>query len=185
VPPVTREDFLRAGNRMYPERILHLGQEIDDGVINQIIATMLFMDAEEEKRQTLYINSPGGSVIAGLALYDTMQHVNSPVATVNLGMAASMASFLLGAGERGNRLALPDSRVMIHQPMGGTEGDAVAADPRVEADQVMHIKDTILTLYADMTGKTRADLERDLSYDNYMSSQDAMKYGLVDRIVEG
>ena len=129
----------------------------------------------------MYINSPGGSVIAGLALYDTIQHIASPVITANIGMAASMASFILGAGERGKRIALPHSRVMIHQPMGGSEGQA--EDVRVEAEQIMRIKNTLVTMYADMTGQTRERLLSDLDRDNYMSAQQALDYGLIDKII--
>ena len=129
----------------------------------------------------LYINSPGGSVIAGLALYDTMQHIGSEVITCNVGMAASMASFILGAGERGKRLALPNSRVMIHQPMGGSEGQA--EDVRVEAEQILKIKQTLVTMYAQMTGQTRERILSDLDRDNYMSAQTALEYGLIDKIV--
>ena len=130
----------------------------------------------------MYINSPGGSVIAGLALYDTMQHIASPVITCNIGMAASMASFILGAGERGKRIALPNSRVMIHQPMGGSEGQA--EDVRVEAEQIMKIKNTLVTMYAQMTGQTRERVIQDLGRDNYMSAQAALEYGLIDKIID-
>ena len=120
-------------------------------------------------------------MIAGLAVYDTMQHISSPVRTVNLGMAASMASFILGAGERGKRLALPGSRVMVHQPMGGSEGQA--EDIRVEAEQILKIKGTLVTMYAQMTGQTRERIMKDLDRDNYMSAQQALDYGLIDKIV--
>ena len=131
----------------------------------------------------MYINSPGGSVIAGLALYDTFGHIGSPVITCNIGMAASMASFILGAGERGKRMALPHSRVMIHQPMGGSEGQA--EDVRVEAEQIMRIKNTLVTMYAQMTGQTREKLISDLDRDNYMSAQQALDYGLIDKVITG
>jgi len=183
VPTASREDWIKSYSRLYPERICHLGQEIDDFVINQLISLMLFMDAEDPKsQQYLYINSPGGSVIAGLALYDTMQHITSPVLTANLGMAASMASFLLGAGVRGKRMALPGSWVMIHQPMAGVEAETT--DKRVEAEQVYRIKETILDMYAEMTGKTRSQIEKDLAFDNYMPSEKAMEYGLIDAIAK-
>jgi len=143
---------------------------------------MLFSDSEDqEKPLYMYVNSPGGSVIAGLALYDTIQHIASPVITANIGMAASMASFILGAGERGKRVALPNSRVMIHQPMGGSEGQA--EDIRVEAEQILKIKGTLVTMYAQMTGQTREQIMKDLDRDNYMSAQQALDYGLIDKIV--
>tara|TARA_B110001452_G_scaffold156535_2_gene130340 strand:+ start:3866 stop:4531 length:666 start_codon:yes stop_codon:yes gene_type:complete len=182
VPDSGQEDWVKSYIKLYGERIVFLGQEIDDLVINQIIAVMLFADSEDSSRpQYLYINSPGGSVIAGLALYDTIHHINSETITVNIGMAASMASFILGAGSPGKRLALPHSRVMIHQPMGGSEGQA--EDVRVEAEQIMRIKNTLVTMYADMTGQTRERLLSDLDRDNYMSAQQALDYGLIDKII--
>jgi len=182
VPGANQADWVNIYNRMYRERIIFLGQEIDDEICNQIIAVMLFSDSEEPgKPLYLYINSPGGSVIAGLALYDTIQHIGSEVITCNIGMAASMASFILGAGERGKRIALPHSRVMIHQPMGGSEGQA--EDIRVEAEQILKIKGTLVTMYAQMTGQTRERIIKDLDRDNYMSAQQALEYGLIDRIV--
>merc|ERR1719171_2653524 len=182
VPGANSADWVDIYNRLYRERIIFLGQEIDDEICNQIIAVMLFSDSEEpEKPLYLYINSPGGSVIAGLALYDTIQHISSPVITCNIGMAASMASFILGAGERGRRIALPHSRVMIHQPMGGSEGQA--EDIRVEAEQILKIKGTLVTMYSQMTGQTRDQVIKDLDRDNYMSAEQALNYGLIDKIV--
>ena len=181
VPQPTKEEWIRSHAGLYGSRVLYLGQEIDDEEMNRVIAELLFLDAEEVANQYLYINSPGGSVIAGLALYDVMQHVGSPVITANIGMAASMASFILGAGVRGKRVALPNSRVMIHQPMGGSEGQA--EDVRVEAEQIMKIKNTLVTMYAQMTGQTRERLISDLDRDNYMSAQQALDYGLIDKII--
>jgi len=184
VPEETQEEWVQGQSGLYQKRIVYLGQEIDDLVINQIISVMLFADAEDDtKEQYLYINSPGGSVIAGLALYDTFGHIGSPVITCNIGMAASMASFILGAGERGKRMALPHSRVMIHQPMGGSEGQA--EDVRVEAEQIMRIKNTLVTMYAQMTSQTREKLISDLDRDNYMSAQQALEYGLIDKVIAG
>ena len=182
LPGAMQADWVDIYNRLYRERITFLGQEINDAKVNEMIAVMLFADSEDpNKPQYLYINSPGGSVIAGLSLYDTIGHVNSEVITVNVGMSASMASFILGAGSRGKRIALPHSRVMIHQPMGGSEGQA--EDVRVEAEQIMRIKNTLVTMYADMTGQTRERLLSDLDRDNYMSAQQALDYGLIDRII--
>jgi ATP-dependent Clp protease, protease subunit len=181
VPNTDVGEWIEGYQPLYKQRLLYLGQEIDDLVMNQVIAKMLFLDSQSEAPMHLYINSPGGSVIAGLALYDTMQHINSQVSTINIGMAASMASFILGAGARGKRFATPDSRVMIHQPMGGGVGQA--EDVRVEAEQIYKIKDTLITMYGDMTGQTRETIERDLSFDNYMSAQAALEYGLIDQIV--
>ena len=182
VPQPTKEEWIRSHGGLYSSRVLYLGQEIDDEEMNRVIAELLFLDAEEVANQYLYINSPGGSVIAGLALYDVMQHVGSPVITANIGMAASMASFILGAGVRGKRVALPNSRVMIHQPMGGSEGQA--EDVRVEAEQIMKIKNTLVTMYAQMTGQTRERVIQDLGRDNYMSAQAALEYGLIDKIID-
>ena len=182
VPGATSADWVKIYDRLYRERIVFLGQEIDDEIVNQIIAVMLFSDSEDsDKPLYLYINSPGGSVIAGLALYDTIQHISSEVITANIGMAASMASFILGAGARGKRIALPHSRVMIHQPMGGSEGQA--EDVRVEAEQILKIKGTLVTMYSQMTGQTREQIVKDLDRDNYMSAQQALEYGLIDKIV--
>ena len=168
-------------NRLYRERIIFLAQEINDEIANQIIGVLLYLDSEDSTKPIyLYINSPGGSVTAGLALYDTMQHVKSEVVTINVGLAASMGSFILAAGAKGKRLALPNSRVMIHQPMGGSEGQA--EDVRVEAEQIMRIKNTLVTMYSEMTGQTRERLISDLDRDNYMSAQQALDYGLIDKI---
>jgi ATP-dependent Clp protease, protease subunit len=134
---------------------------------NQIIGVMLYLDAEDSTKPIyLYINCAGGSVIAGLALFDTMNHVKSPVITINIGMAASMASFLLAAGTKGSRLALPHSRVMIHQPMGGAQGQA--EDIKVEAAQIMRIRDNLVRMYAQMTGQTQEQIVLDLDRDNFM-----------------
>jgi ATP-dependent Clp protease protease subunit len=130
----------------------------------------------------LYINCPGGSVISGLAIYDTIQHIKSEVVTVNLGLAASMASFLLCAGSRGRRFALPHSRVMIHQPMGGANGQA--EDIRVEASQIMRIRNNLVKMYSLMSGQTQEQVTIDLDRDNFMSAEEALKYGLIDEIVQ-
>lgn len=170
IPGANSAEWVDIYNRLYRERIIFLGQEVDDEIANQIIAVMLFMESEEAGRPIhLYVNSPGGSVIAGLAMCDTMGHISSEVATINVGMSASMASFILGAGERGKRLALPHSRVMIHQPMGGSQGQA--EDIKMEAKQILKIKETLVTMYAQMTGQTRERIIKDLSRDNYMSAQ--------------
>lgn len=130
----------------------------------------------------LYINCPGGSVISGLAIYDTIQHIRSEVITINLGLAASMASFLLSSGSRGRRYALPHSRTMIHQPMGGAQGQA--EDIRVEASQIMRIRNNIVKMYSVMTGQNEAQITQDLDRDNFMSAQEALEYGLIDQIIQ-
>jgi ATP-dependent Clp protease, protease subunit len=168
---------------LYRERIIFLGSEIDDELANQIIGVMLYLDSEDNTKPIyLYINCPGGSVISGLAIYDAMQHIQSEVITINLGLAASMASFLLAAGSKGKRLALPSSRVMIHQPMGGAQGQA--EDIKVEAAQILKIRDNICQLYAQFTGRTVQQIVQDLDRDNFLSSYEAVDYGLIDRVLE-
>ena len=180
IAPCLRVDIY---NRLYRERIIFLGSEIDDELANQIIGVMLYLDSEDSSKPIyLYINSPGGSVISGLAIYDCMNHIKSEVITINLGLAASMASFILGAGSKGKRLALPSSRVMIHQPMGGAQGQA--EDIKVEAAQVMRIRDNLVRMYSQMTGQATDTIVRDLDRDNFMSAQQAMEYGLIDRVLE-
>jgi ATP-dependent Clp endopeptidase proteolytic subunit ClpP len=170
-------------NRLTRERIIFVGSEIDDELANQIIGVLLYLDNENPGQPIyMYINCPGGSVISGLAIYDTMQHIRSEVVTVNLGLAASMASFLLCAGSRGRRFALPHSRVMIHQPMGGAQGQA--EDIRVEASQIMRIRNNIVKLYSLMTGQTVEQVIIDLDRDNFLSAEEALKYGLIDEIVQ-
>lgn len=160
-----------------------MGAEIDDELANQVIGVMLYLDSEDNSKPIyLYINSPGGSVISGLAIYDAMQHIKSEVITINLGLAASMGSFILGAGSKGKRLALPSSRTMIHQPMGGAQGQA--EDIKVEAAQIMRIRDNLVKSYSMMTGQTQDRIIADLDRDNFMSAQEAMEYGLVDRVLD-
>jgi len=183
VPGSQSADWVDIYNRLYRERIIFLGSEIDDELANQIIGVMLYLDSEDNTKPIyLYINCPGGSVISGLAIYDAMQHIQSEVITINLGLAASMASFLLAAGSKGKRLALPSSRVMIHQPMGGAQGQA--EDIKVEAAQIMKIRDNICQLYAQFTGRTVQQIVQDLDRDNFLSAYDAVDYGLIDRVLE-
>lgn len=183
VPGSQSADWVDIYNRLYRERIIFLGSEIDDELANQVIGVMLYLDSEDSSKPIyLYINSPGGSVIAGLAIYDCMQHIKSEVITINLGLAASMASFILAAGSKGKRLALPSSRIMIHQPMGGAQGQA--EDIKVEAAQVMRVRDNLVKMYSMMTGQTQDQIVRDLDRDNFMSADEAMQYGLVDRVLD-
>jgi len=183
VPGSPSADWVDIYNRLYRERIIFLGQEIDDEIANQIIGVLLYLDSEDSTKPIyLYINCPGGSVIAGLALFDTMNHVKSPIVTINLGLAASMASFLLAAGKKGSRMALPNSRVMIHQPMGGAQGQA--EDIKVEAAQIMRIKDNLVRMYSQMTGQTQEQVIIDLDRDNFMSAQEALEYGLIDQVIK-
>ena len=168
---------------MYRERIIFLASEIDDELANQVIGVMLYLDSEDNSKPIyLYINCPGGSVISGLAIYDCMQHIKSEVITINLGLAASMASFILGAGSKGKRLALPSSRIMIHQPMGGAQGQA--EDIKAEAAQVMRIRDNLVKMYSMMTGQTQDTILRDIDRDNFMSAKEAVEYGLIDRVLD-
>jgi len=183
VPGSQGADWVDIYNRLYRERIIFLGSEIDDELANQVIGVMLYLDSEDsDKPIYLYINSPGGSVISGLAIYDCMQHVQSEVVTINLGLAASMASFILAAGSKGKRLALPSSRVMIHQPAGGARGQA--EDIKVEARQIMRIRDNLVKMYSMMTGQTTDQITKDLDRDNYLSAADAVEYGLIDRVLD-
>jgi len=182
VPGGSMATWVDIYNRLYQERIVFLGQQIDDQIVNQIIAVMLYSNSEDpSKPMYLYLNSPGGSVTSGLALYDTMQLVDLEVVTCNMGLSASMASFILGAGSRGKRIALPHSRVMIHQPSGGASGQA--EDIRIRAEEILKIKSSFVSMYSQMTGQTKERIVRELDRDNYMSAQEALDFGLVDKIV--
>merc|ERR1719223_2350157 len=153
VPGSPQADWVDIYNRLYRERIIFLGQEIDDELANQIIGVLLYLDSEDNSKPIyLYINCPGGSVISCLAIFDCINHIKSDVITINLGLAASMASFIMAAGTKGKRLALPNSRIMIHQPMGGAQGQA--EDIKVEAAQIMRIRDNLVKMYSMMTGQT-------------------------------
>lgn len=183
VPGSAGADWVDIYNRLYRERIIFLGQEIDDELANQIIGVMLYLDSEDTSKPIyLYINCPGGSVISGLAIFDCMNHIESEVVTINVGLAASMASFIMAAGSKGKRLALPSSRIMIHQPAGGAQGQA--EDIKVEAAQIMRIRDNLVKMYSMMTGQTTEQITKDLDRDNFMSAQEAMEYGLIDRVLE-
>lgn len=169
-------------SRLLKDRIIFLGEAIDDHVANIVIAQMLFLAAEDkEKDIKFYINSPGGSVSAGLAIYDTMQYIKCPVSTICIGMAASMASVLLAAGAPGKRLALPNSEIMIHQVMGGAEGQA--SDIKIRAEHILKIKDKINQILSTHTGQKITNVEKDSDRDNFMSAPDAQKYGLIDKII--
>jgi ATP-dependent Clp protease protease subunit len=170
-------------NRLYRERIIFLGRDIDDEIANQIIAVMLYLDSEDPGKDIqLYINSPGGMVTSGLAIYDTMQHIKSDVVTICVGLAASMGSFLLAAGTKGKRLALPHSRIMIHQPSGGTRGQA--SDIEIEAKEILRIRHQLNNIYADNTNQTLAKIEKDMDRDFFLSAAEAKEYGLIDRVIE-
>jgi ATP-dependent Clp protease protease subunit len=169
-------------SRLLKDRIIFLGSAIDDGVANAIIAQLLFLENQDpEKDIKIYINSPGGSVTAGMAIYDTMQYIKPHVSTICVGMAASMASVLLAAGEKGKRFALPNSEVMIHQVMGGTEGQA--SDIKIHAERILKMKDRLNKILAKHTGQKLAVIEKDSDRDYFMEATDAMKYGLVDKVI--
>lgn len=183
IPGAPNAEWVDIYNRLYRERIIFLGKEIDDRLANEIIGVLLYLDSEDNKKPIyLYINSLGGSVIAGLAIYDTLQHIKSPVITINVGVAASMASFLLASGEKGKRIALPHSRVMIHQAMGGAQGQA--EDIKVEAQQILQIQENIVRTYSSMTGKDPEVIRKDLMRDNFMSAEEAKEYGLIDQVIK-
>jgi ATP-dependent Clp protease protease subunit len=169
-------------SRLLKDRIIFLGSAIDDGVANAVIAQLLFLDNQDpEKDIKLYINSPGGSVTAGMAIYDTMQFIKSDVSTICIGIAASMASLLLAAGKPGKRFCLPNSEVMIHQVMGGTEGQA--SDIKIHAEHILRMKDKLNHVMAKHTGKDMATIERDTDRDNFMTAEEAVAYGLVDKVI--
>ena len=169
-------------SRLLKDRVVFLGTEIDDEVANVIIVQLLFLDSEDPKKDiTLYVNSPGGSVTAGLAIYDTMQLLHCEVATYCVGQAASMGSFLLATGTRGKRFALPHARVMLHQPLAGFQGPA--ADIEIHTREILHARDTINQLYALHTGQPVETIRRDTERDNFMSPEEAKAYGLIDQIL--
>jgi ATP-dependent Clp protease protease subunit len=169
-------------SRLLKSRIILLGSEIDDVEANLIIAQLLFLDADDpDKDISLYINSPGGSVTAGLAIYDTLQHIKSPVATICLGQAASMGAFLLAAGTKGKRYSLPNAQVMIHQPMGGARGQAT--DIEIQANEILRLKNRLNALLSYHTGQPVARIEQDVERDNFMTPEQALEYGMIDKIV--
>ncbi|OGT94560.1 MAG: ATP-dependent Clp endopeptidase, proteolytic subunit ClpP [Gemmatimonadetes bacterium GWC2_71_9] len=169
-------------SRLLMDRIIFLGVPINDDVSNIIIAQLLFLQADSpEKDIYIYINSPGGIVSAGMAIYDTMQHISAPVNTICMGMAASMGAFLLGAGRPGKRSALPHSRIMIHQPSGGTQGSA--ADIEIQAKEILYLRSKLNELFAKHTGQPVEHIEKDMDRDRFMSADEAKEYGLIDNVL--
>jgi ATP-dependent Clp protease protease subunit len=169
-------------SRLLMDRIIFLGTPVNDDVANMIIAQLLFLEADNPGRDIhLYINSPGGSVSAGLAIYDTMQFLKSPVNTICMGLAASMGAFLLTAGAKGKRSALPNSRIMIHQPSGGASG--TAADIEIQAKEILYLRSRMNELMALHTGRPLEQIERDVDRDRFMSAAEAVQYGLIDQVV--
>jgi ATP-dependent Clp protease protease subunit len=169
-------------SRLLRERIIFLGTGIDDQVADSLVAQLLFLEAEDpEKDIQIYVNSPGGSVTAGLAIYDTMQQVSPDVVTICYGLAASMGAFLLSGGTKGKRLALPNARIMIHQPLGGAQGQAV--DIEIQAKEILFLKDTLNGLMAEHTGQPLEKITEDTDRDYFLSPAEAVEYGLIDRVV--
>jgi len=170
-------------SRLLKERIVFLGSQINDDVANTVIAQLLFLDSEsQDKDIKLYINSPGGSVTAGLAIYDTMQYVKAPVSTISIGIAASMAATLLAAGAKGKRLALPNSEIMLHQVMGGAEGQA--SDIKIRAEHILRLHARLNQILAKHTGQSIKKIEKDTDRDFFMSAEEALDYGIVDKIIK-
>jgi ATP-dependent Clp protease protease subunit len=169
-------------SRLLMDRIIFLGTPINDDVSNMIIAQMLFLDADNPGRDIyLYINSPGGIVSSGMAIYDTMQFLRSPVSTICMGMAASMGSFLLAAGKAGKRSALPHARIMIHQPSGGAQGSA--SDIEIQAKEIIYLRNQVNQIYARHTGRPVEQIERDMERDFFMSAEEAKAYGIIDTVI--
>ena len=168
---------------MLKDRIIILADEVNDTTASLIVAQMLFLEAEDsEKDISFYINSPGGSVSAGMAIYDTMNFIKCDVSTICIGMAASMGAFLLSAGAKGKRMALPNSEIMIHQPLGGMKGQA--SDIKIHTEHILRTKDTLNRILAENTGKPLDVIERDTDRDNFMTAAQAMEYGLIDRVID-
>ncbi len=170
-------------SRLLKERIIFIGEQVEDHMANTIIAQLLFLESEDtEKPITVYINSPGGSVTAGLAIYDTMQYIKPDVATLCMGQASSMGALLLAAGAKGKRMALPNSRIMIHQPLGGAQGQAT--DIEIQAKEIIKVKNTIHNILVEHTGQAIEKIREDTERDYFMSAEQAMEYGIVDRVIK-
>ena len=185
LPGSQYEQWISIYSRLSVERILFLGQEVTDGLANALVAQMLYLDSEDPTKPIyLYINSPGGSVTAGMAIYDTMQYIKAEVVTICVGLAASMGAFLLASGSPGKRLALPHARIMIHQPMGGT-GRRQATDIDIEAKEILRIRQQLNEIMANRTGQTIERIEKDTDRDYFLSAEEAVAYGLIDKVVEG
>lgn len=170
-------------SRLLKDRIIFLGGPIDDAVANNVIAQLLFLDSEDQKKEIqMYINSPGGEVYSGMAVYDTMKYVKAPVSTICVGLAASMAAFLLVGGEKGKRFSLPNSRILIHQPAGGTQGQA--SDIKIQAEEILRIREEMNKILAKNTNQPLKTIERDTDRDFYMRADEAKKYGIIDKVIQ-
>lgn len=169
-------------SRLLKERIIFLGEEVNDHTASLVVAQLLFLEADDpDKDIHIYINSPGGSITAGMAIYDTMQFIKPDVSTTCIGMAASMGAFLLAAGAKGKRFALPNAEIMIHQPLGGTRGQA--ADIKIHAERILKMRDKLNEILSERTGQPLETIEKDTDRDNFMDPEDAMKYGLIDKVI--
>lgn len=183
LPGSQYERWVDIYTRLNQERIIFLGQEVTDGLANRIVASMLYLDSDDPNKPIyLYINSPGGSVTAGMAIYDTMQYIKADVVTICVGLAASMGAFLLASGTPGKRLALPHARIMIHQPMGGTRGQAT--DIEIEAREILRIRSLLNSILAERTNQSIEKIEKDTDRDYFLSAEEARNYGLVDQVIE-
>lgn len=168
-------------SRLLEDRIIFLSGEIDDAMANTIVAQLIYLESKDSTKDiSIYINSPGGSISAGMAIYDTMNYIKCPVSTICIGMAASMAAFLLSSGEKGKRYALANSEIMIHQPLGGAQGQA--SDIKIQAEHILRIKARMNKILAANTGRELSEIERDTDRDNYLSAQEARDYGLIDKV---
>ena len=169
-------------SRLLNDRIVFLADEVNDVTANLVVAQVLYLESvDPDKDVQLYINSPGGSITAGMAIYDTMNYIKCDVSTICIGMAASMGAFLLAAGQKGKRYALPNSEIMIHQPLGGYQGQA--ADIKIHAERIMKIKNDLNRILAEVTGQSLEVIEKDTDRDNFMSAEEALKYGLIDKVI--
>ncbi|PLX31227.1 MAG: ATP-dependent Clp endopeptidase, proteolytic subunit ClpP [Clostridiales bacterium] len=169
-------------SRLLKDRIIFLGEEVNDATASLVVAQMLFLESEDpDKDISLYINSPGGSITSGMAIYDTMQFIKPDVSTICVGMAASMGAFLLAAGEKGKRYALPNSEIMIHQPLGGTQGQA--EDIRIHAERIIKIREKLNVILSERTGQSLEKISIDTDRDNFMTSEEAVEYGIIDKVI--
>lgn len=169
-------------SRLLKDRIIFLGTPINDQVANTIIAQLLYLESEDQEKEiSLYLNSPGGVITSGLAIYDTMQYIRAPVSTICLGQAASMGAFLLSSGNKGRRFALPNARIMVHQPLGGAQGQA--SDIQIQAQEIQRLKDKLNGILADQTGQNLEKIAQDTDRDRYMTAEEAKEYGLIDEVM--
>lgn len=169
-------------SRLLKDRIIFLGDEVNDVTASLLVAQLLFLEAEDpDKDISIYINSPGGSITAGMAIYDTMQYIKPDVSTICIGMAASMGAFLLNAGAKGKRYALPNAEIMIHQPLGGTRGQA--SDIKIHAERILALRDKLNKIFSERTGQPLEQVENDTERDNFLSAEEAVKYGLIDEVI--